>query len=81
MILILKKYHREDWKQMMTRNNNLEELINIVEEIRAANYPDLPADLVRSVLQKEFELQDTRTQASSEVRDLVSSYLKENRGK
>ena len=39
----------------MTSKVEIEELINVLEEIRSTKYPDIPAELIKNIVYAEFE--------------------------
>ena len=59
------------------RTNNLEELLKTVERIRVEKYPHIPQELVRQIITREFDNQDSRSYASEQVRSLIVDYLDE----
>jgi len=62
------------------RTNNIQEIVKAIESIRAEKYPNIPADLVEKIIKIEFEHQDSRTEASDKIRDLIDKYIKEYGG-
>ena len=57
----------------MTSKVEIEELINVLEEIRSTKYPDIPAELIKNIVYAEFEKQDDRAQ---DAKKLVEDFLK-----
>lgn len=60
----------------MTSRVEIEELINVLEDIRNTQHPDVPADLIRNIVYAEFEKQDDRAQGRKDVKKLVDDFLK-----
>ena len=57
--------------------NNLDELLQVLEEIRAERYPDIPCELVRDIVFSQFENQSDqdRIQGRQDTTKLVMKYL------
>ena len=60
----------------MTSKVEIEELINVLEEIRSTKYPDIPSDLIKNIVYAEFEKQDDRAQGRKDAKKLVEDFLK-----
>ncbi len=73
MELILAAAKKEAMKQM-TRSN-LKELLSVLEEIRANEYPDIPADVIEQIVVAQYDNQDNRVQARSKTLKIVSDFL------
>ena len=54
-----------------------DDLLAELEAIRAAKYPDIPTELIKAIVDAQFENQDVREKASRATRNLVDSYLRE----
>ena len=62
----------------MTMNKiEVEELLNVLEMIRNEKFPDIPQDLIRGIVNAQFEKQDDRTQARRDTKKLIDDFLKE----
>ncbi len=59
----------------MTRLNDLSELITNVEQIRAEKYPSIPQDLVRIIIEQEYEQLDSRVQGLRDVSETITNHL------
>lgn len=59
----------------MTRTIKVDELLEVLEEIRREKYPDIPADLISNIVNSEFEKQDDRVQGRKEVKKAIDDYL------
>lgn len=59
----------------MTSKVEKAELLNVLEAIRREQYPDIPAELISSIVDAQFEKQDNREQARKDTRDLVDAFL------
>jgi len=57
-----------------------EDLLAELEKIRAAKYPDIPAELIRAIVHAEFENQDPkdRPEGSRLTKKLIDDYLRDN---
>jgi len=53
----------------------IDELINVLEEIRNKQYQEVPSGLIRNIVYAEFEQQDDRPQGRKEVRKLMDEFL------
>lgn len=57
---------------------NSEDLLAELEKIRAAKYPDIPAELIKAIVDAEFENQDDRAEASRNAKKLIDDYMRDN---
>lgn len=57
-------------------NVEVEELISVLEGIRVAQYPDIPSELIRSIVEAQFENQDDRAISRRNTKKLVDDFLK-----
>jgi len=55
----------------------VEELLKVLETIRAEKYTDIPPELIRNIVQAQFENQDDRTQGYRNTKRLVDDFLKQ----
>ncbi len=60
----------------MKSNIEVEELISVLEMIRAEQHPEIPSELIRDIVEAEFECADNRVQARKETKRLIDVYLK-----
>ncbi len=60
----------------MINKIEVEDLVAVLEEIRISQYPEIPAELVQSIVYAEFEKQDDRPQARKATKKLVDEFLK-----
>lgn len=60
----------------MMNNVEVEELISVLEGIRVAQYPDIPSELIRSIVEAQFENQDDRAISRRNTKKLVDDFLK-----
>lgn len=60
----------------MTSRVEIEELINVLEDIRNTQHPDVPAELIKNIVYAEFEKQGDRAQGRKDVKKLVDDFLK-----
>lgn len=68
-------YKMEVWKTMMNRVE-VEELLKTLEKIRVEKYPDIPEELIKSIVNAQFEHQDDTTQGSRETKRLIDDFLR-----
>ena len=62
----------------MTMNNvEVEELLNVLEEIRSDKYPDIPSEVIKSIVEAQFENQDDRAEGNRKTKRLIDSFLNE----
>lgn len=62
----------------MTMNKvEVEELLKVLETIRAEKYPDIPSELIKNIVQAQFENQDDRTQGYRDTKKLIDDFLKQ----
>lgn len=54
-----------------------DDLLAELETIRAAKYPDIPSNLIKAIVDAQFENQDIREEASRATKNLIDSYLRE----
>lgn len=62
---------------MIMNNVEVEELLNVLEEIRSEKYPDIPSEVIKSIVQTQFESQDDRAEGSRKTKRLIDSFLNE----
>ena len=55
--------------------SNLQELLSVLEEIRAKEYPDIPAEVIAKIVIAQYENQDNRTKARSLTMKTISDFL------
>ena len=60
---------------MIMNNVEVEELLNVLEEIRSEKYPGIPSDIIKGIVQAQFESQDDRAEGSRKTKRLIDSYL------
>jgi hypothetical protein len=62
----------------MTMNKvEVEELLKVLEAIRTEKYPNIPSELIRNIVQAQFENQDDRTQGYRDTKKLIDDFLKQ----
>ncbi len=62
----------------MTMNKvEVGELLKVLEAIRAEKYPDIPTELIRNIVQSQFENQDDRVQGHRDTKKLIDNFLKQ----
>ena len=55
----------------------VEELLKVLETIRAEKYPGIPPELIKSIVQSQFENQDDRTLGYRDTKNLIDNFLKQ----
>lgn len=55
-----------------------DDLLAELEKIRAAKYPGIPAELIKAIVDAEFENQDDRAKASQSAKRLIDEHLRNN---
>lgn len=63
----------EDLK--MTTRQNLNELLNVLEEIRSSKYPDVPKELIEQIAISQYDNQDDRNKARTETMKTLADYI------
>ena len=58
--------------------NNLDELMNALETIRAEQFPDVPKDLLDAILMTEYDNLDNRSVAQTKSLNILDEYLRKN---
>ncbi len=74
MALISMLHHKEELKTMSGRNN-LDELLEVLEDIRKEKYPHIPAEVIRQIVVTQYENQDKRLEARSTTTAIVNNFL------
>lgn len=64
-------------KTMMNKVE-VEELINVLEGIRSTQYPDIPPELIRGIVETQFESQDDRAASKRNTKKLIDDFLKQS---
>lgn len=59
----------------MTKNNNLEDLLNALETIRNEEYSEISSAFLEQLLKVEYDNQDNRTEAQAKAIRLIDDYL------
>lgn len=60
----------------MTMNRiEVQELLNVLEAIRDEKYPEIPAELIASIVQAQFEHQDNRADGRYQTNRCIEEYL------
>jgi hypothetical protein len=58
-------------------NIEVEELLKVLEAIRAEKHPSIPPGLIRSIVESQFENQDDRAQGRRDTKNLIDDFLKQ----
>ncbi len=59
----------------MATRQNLNELLNVLEEIRSNKYPDVPKELIEKIAIAQYDNQDDRNKARSETMRTLAEYI------
>ncbi|OCN03396.1 hypothetical protein A7X67_10960 [Clostridium sp. W14A] len=59
----------------MTTRKNLNELMEVLEEIRSSKYSDVPKELIEKIAVTQYENQDDRNKARNETMRIVAEYV------
>ena len=54
----------------------INELISVLEKIRAEQHSEIPASLIQEIVNAEFSSQDDRTKARHDVQKVIDDFLK-----
>ena len=73
MVLISRTVKKGGLRQMM--RSNLKELLAVLEEIRANEYPEIPAETIEQIVTAQYENQDNRVLARSKTMKIVSDFV------
>lgn len=57
-------------------NIEINELISVLEKIRAEQYLEIPASLIQEIVNAEFSSQDDRTKARHNTQKVIGDFLK-----
>ena len=55
--------------------SNLKELLSVLEEIRSTEYPDIPPEVIESIVVAQYENQDNRIQARNQTMNIIARFL------
>lgn len=58
----------------MTKTN-LNDLLEVLEQIRAEKYPDVPKELVEKIALSQYENQDDRSMTRSDTTKIIGEYM------
>ena len=61
----------------MMNKVEVEELLNVLEAIRAQKYPDVPPELIKNIVDTQFANQDNREEGSRQTKRLIDDFLRE----
>lgn len=61
----------------MMNSVEVEELLKVLEAVRAEKYPDIPAELIKDIVTVQFENQDNREQGSQITKKIVDDFMKD----
>lgn len=59
----------------MTTRQNLTELLAVLEEIRAKEYPNVPKELIEKIALSQYNNQDDRNKARSDTMHVIAEYI------
>lgn len=55
--------------------SNLNELISVLESIRATEYPDIPPEVIEKIVQAQYDNQDNRGMARTKTMRIISEFM------
>lgn len=61
---------------MMRNEIEVEELLRVLETIRAEQYPDVPVEVIRNIVLTQYEYQDDRTEGRRNTNKIIDDYLR-----
>ena len=61
----------------MGGRSNLDELLDVLEGIRKAKYPHIPAEVIREIVIAQYDYQDKRLEARNATNKIVNDFLNE----
>ncbi len=56
-------------------NIEINELISVLEKIRAEQHPEIPASLIKEIINAEFSSQDDRIKARHDTQKVIDDFL------
>ena len=59
----------------MAGRSNLDELLDVLEDIRKEKFPHIPSDVIRSIVVSQYENQDKRLEARNSTTRIISEFL------
>ena len=58
--------------------NNLKELLDVLENIRQREHPDIPEEVIVAIANAQYENQDNRSAARQKTTRIITSFLAES---
>lgn len=55
--------------------SNLQELLDVLEDIRQREHPEIPADVIVAIANAQYENQDNRSVARLKTSKIITEYL------
>ena len=62
-------------EDMNMTKTNLNDLLEVLEQIRAEKYPDVHKELVEKIALSQYENQDDRSMARSDTTKIIGEYM------
>lgn len=62
-------------EDMNMTKTNLNDLLEVLEQIRAEKYPDVPKELVEKIALSQYENQDDRSMTRSDTTKIIGEYM------
>lgn len=59
----------------MSGRSNLDELLDVLEDIRREKYPHIPAEIIREIAITQYDNQDNRLEARNKTNKIVTDFL------
>ena len=64
----------KEWNNMAGRSN-LDELLDVLEDIRREEYPHIPSEVIRNIVIAQYENQDKRLEARNNTTRIIAEFL------
>lgn len=55
--------------------SNLQELLDVLEEIRQREHPEIPAEVIVAIAHAQYDNQDNRSTARQKTSRIIADYL------
>ena len=60
----------------MNNKNNVADILKVLEEIRGREAPEVPSDVVRQILEVQFDNYGDRASARAKTTEVVDAFLR-----
>lgn len=55
--------------------SNLKELLAVLEDIRAKEYPEIPSEVIEMIVNTQYENQDDRARGRNKTSQIITDFL------